>query len=123
MHSASPRRSGRRFAAALERADLDSNVDTRTFVEEFLRDALGYGELQRVDPFAVGERRYPIDVLASGALPVVIAPHTLDLDDPAPSCSRPKVAAPAKRVRSSCCRSSSTQARTATGAWSRTVAD
>ncbi len=72
------------FNGALDRSDLDARVTTRGFVEEFLRDALGYTDLHRTQPIAVGERRFPIDALALNVLPVVIAPHNLDLDEPAP---------------------------------------
>lgn len=72
------------FSSTFERDDLDPSLTTRGFVEEFLRDALGYADLHRVEPIAVGERRFPIDALAANVLPVVIASHNLELDDPAP---------------------------------------
>ena len=70
------------FAATLERQDVDAVRNTRQFVQELLRDALGYADLQEVGAIEVGERRYPIGFLARGRVPVVIAPHSLDLDDP-----------------------------------------
>jgi len=71
------------FSSTLDREDLDVVATTRGFVEEFLRDALGYSDLHRIEPIVVGERRFPIDALAVNVLPVVIAPHDIDLDDPA----------------------------------------
>ncbi len=67
------------FAAQLERADVDAVALTQTFVQELLRDVFGYS-LQSVSGITVGERRYPVGVLASG-VPVVVAPHTLALSD------------------------------------------
>lgn len=71
------------FAATLDRQDLDAAASTRQFVEEFLRDALGYAELRRTNPVQLGERRFPVDAMAAGCVPIVIAPHMLDLDEPA----------------------------------------
>jgi hypothetical protein len=71
------------FASTLDRQDLDAAASTRQFVEEFLRDALGYADLRRTDPVQLGERRFPIDAMAAGCVPIVIAPHMLDLDEPA----------------------------------------
>ena len=42
------------FSAARDRVDLDAGVSTRDFVEEFLRDALGYADFHRIEPVAVG---------------------------------------------------------------------
>jgi len=72
------------FSATLERQDLDPAVTTRAFVEEFLRDALGYTGLQRVSSFGLGDRLFPIDGFATTSLPFVVAPHSLELDDPDP---------------------------------------
>lgn len=71
------------FAATLDRQDLDAEASTRQFVEEFLRDALGYADLRRTDPVQLGERHFPIDAMVAGCVPIVIAPHMLDLDEPA----------------------------------------
>ncbi len=70
----------RHFAAGLERRDLDPARVTTDFVHELLRDALGYHSLSAVDGIPINERHYPITQLAAG-VPVVIAPHTLGLDD------------------------------------------
>ena len=68
------------FATLLERRDTDPARDTTNFVRELLRDVFGYHHLVAVDGFPIGERHYPIGGLAGG-VPLVIAPHTLGLDD------------------------------------------
>lgn len=67
------------FAAQLERADVDAAALTKTFVQELLRDVFGYS-LQSISGITVGERRYPVGILASG-VSVVVAPHTISLSD------------------------------------------
>jgi hypothetical protein len=67
------------FAAQLERADVDAVTLTQTFVQELLRDVFGYS-LQSVSGITVGERRYPVGIVANG-VPVVVAPHTLALGE------------------------------------------
>lgn len=72
------------FSAQLERKDLDAQAVTQQFVLELLRDALGYRELEvQAEGITLEERHYPIPLLAFGRVPVVIAPHTLGLDDAA----------------------------------------
>lgn len=72
------------FRAQLERKDVDAHALTRQFVLELLRDALGYRELEvQAEGITLEERHYPISLLAVGHVPVVIAPHTLGLDDAA----------------------------------------
>ena len=68
------------FAALLERQDADPAQVTITFVQEFLRDALGYHGVAEIKGITLGERHYPITLLA-GSVPVVVAPHTLGLDE------------------------------------------
>ena len=68
------------FAAQCERGDVDADALTRNFVRELLRDAFGYADISAVDGLAVGDARYRVALLA-GALPVVVAPHTLGLDE------------------------------------------
>src|SRR5574338_187366 len=68
------------FAAQMERSDVDAAALTRAFVQELLRDAFGYADLQTATAVPVGERRYPVTFLA-GALPIVVAPHSLGLDE------------------------------------------
>jgi hypothetical protein len=75
------------FAAQLERSDVDAATLTQTFVQELLRDVFGYS-LQSVSGITVGERRYPVGILANG-VPVVVAPHTLALSDGDPRFAIP----------------------------------
>lgn len=69
------------FAAQLERSDVDAAALTHTFVQELLRDVFGYSNVQTCPGITLGERRYPVNLLA-GNVPVVVAPHTLKLSDP-----------------------------------------
>lgn len=68
------------FAAQMERADVDAAQLTTAFVQELLRDAFGYATLQAASAQQVGELRYPVSLMA-GTLPVLVAPHTLGLDE------------------------------------------
>lgn len=68
------------FAAQIDRADVDAVAITRHLVFELLRDAFGYSNLAEVKGISVGERHYPVQLLA-GNLPIVVVPHTLGLDD------------------------------------------
>jgi len=70
------------YGATLERTDLDATASARAFVEEFLRDALGYADTRATPPRHVGERTFPVTLQAAANIPVVVAPATLDLDDP-----------------------------------------
>ncbi len=77
----------RSFAPLLERSDYDAQHATATFVTELLRDAFGYVAVGAITSITQGERSYPITHLASSplhperALPIVVAPHTLGLDE------------------------------------------
>ncbi len=80
----------RSFAPMLDRTDFDAQRATATFVTELLRDAFGYASLGAVSGIELGERGYPITHLASAPhqplhpqhpLPIVVAPHTLGLDE------------------------------------------
>ncbi|AJD49058.1 hypothetical protein S7S_13230 [Isoalcanivorax pacificus W11-5] len=71
------------FAAQMERADVDAAQLTTRFVDELLRHAFGYATLQAAPAQPVGELRYPVSLIADH-LPVLVAPHTLGLDDAAP---------------------------------------
>lgn len=72
------------FSAQRERKDLDAQALTQQFVLELLRDALGYRELDiQPEGITLEERHYPIPLLAFGRVPVVIAPHTLGVDEAA----------------------------------------
>lgn len=66
------------FAAQLERTDVDAAALTHTFVQELLRDVFGYANLQICPGITLGERRYPVNLLA-GNVPVVVAPHNVAL--------------------------------------------
>lgn len=66
------------FAAQLERSDIDAAALTHTFVQELLRDVFGYTNVQTCPGIQLGERRYPVNLLA-GNVPVVVAPHTVAL--------------------------------------------
>jgi len=66
------------FAAQLERTDVDAGALTHTFVQELLRDVFGYANLQHCPGIQLGERRYPVNLLA-GNVPMVVAPHTFAL--------------------------------------------
>ncbi len=70
------------FAAQMERADVDATQATTAFVHELLRDAFGYATLQAAQAQQVGELRYPLSLVAD-PLPVLVAPHTLGLDEAA----------------------------------------
>lgn len=71
------------FAAQLERADVDAAALTNTFVQELLRDVFGYTNLQTCSGITLGERHYPVNLLA-GSVPVTVAPHTLAMYEPDP---------------------------------------
>ena len=71
------------FAGQFERSDVDAGALTRHFVQELLRDAFGYTHIAPVTGLSVGDQHYPVTFLA-GALPVVVAPHTLGLDEADP---------------------------------------
>ena len=73
------------FSAGFERIDLDATASARAFAGEFLRDALGYPDTRSTPPRAVGERSFPVTLQAASNVPVVVAPPTLDLDDPDPA--------------------------------------
>ena len=68
------------FAQQLERRDIDATQLTTRFVQELLRDAFGYNLSPQTQPQEVDGRCYPVSFLA-GNLPILVAPHTLGLDD------------------------------------------
>lgn len=76
------------FEKQMERADLDAAHATATFVTELLRDALGYPAVGASTGITVGDRHYTVTHIASNGLgaqlPVVIAPHSLGLDEADP---------------------------------------
>ena len=72
----------RDFAARCERKDLDAAAVTTGFVTELLRDVFGYTDLAPAGPLTVADRQFPRSLESGGCLPVLVAPHTLGLDDP-----------------------------------------
>jgi hypothetical protein len=72
----------RHFAARTERKDLNPATESLQFVRELLRDAFGYAAVLPCEGIAVGDRHYPAKLCAGTTLPVVVAPHTLGLDEP-----------------------------------------
>ena len=72
------------FAPNLERQDIDVADVTIKFVQDLLRDALSYSGFQLISGISVGERHYPITALAGQIIPIVIAPHSLGLDEADP---------------------------------------
>jgi hypothetical protein len=67
------------FAGQMERSDVDAAASTRQFVAELLRDAFAYTDLAPSPGIQVGERHYPASFIA-GSTPIIVAPHTLELD-------------------------------------------
>ncbi|MCB1245310.1 MAG: SAM-dependent DNA methyltransferase, partial [Verrucomicrobiae bacterium] len=74
------------FAPQLPRTDLDPARATHAFVLDLLRQCLGFTDLTPLsDPVPIGDRGFPVTAQAlGGRLPVIIAPHSLGLDDPDP---------------------------------------
>jgi hypothetical protein len=72
------------FAPAMNRQDIDPAFATRTFIFEFLSDALGYTDLHEANSIEISGRGYPVTFLACGQVPMVVAPYTLPLDEPDP---------------------------------------
>ncbi len=72
------------------RKDVDALKATIGFASEFLRDALGYTDLSLcsspLQPSSFNNHpsplSFPITAMARGRVPVVVAPHDLDLDTP-----------------------------------------
>lgn len=69
------------FAAHSDRADVDAHQLTIGFVSELLRDALGYATVQPTAAVPVGAMAYPVSLIA-GQVAILVAPHSLGLDDP-----------------------------------------
>ncbi|MBB4836322.1 Eco57I restriction-modification methylase domain-containing protein [Acinetobacter schindleri] len=72
------------FASALEREDVEAQIVTQTFVEELLRDALGYSSLRTTAAIQVNELAFPVTFIADH-VPVVVAPFNAKLDDSLPN--------------------------------------
>lgn len=69
------------FSSLFDRNDVDAHHATITFMQELLRDALGYHNLVSSQGVTLDDRHYPITLLG-GNIPVVVAPYTLGLDEP-----------------------------------------
>lgn len=84
----------RAFAPLLERTDVPAQHASASFITELLHDALAYPVVAASAGLTVGDRHYPITHLATGpasaggtfshSIPIVVAPHTLGLDEPHP---------------------------------------
>ena len=75
------------FAAQSERTDVDAHALTQGFVAELLRDALGYAAVQPTATVQAGAFAYSVSFVAGPApagVPVLVAPHTLTLDEADP---------------------------------------
>ncbi len=72
------------FEATRARKDIAAARATIGFVTELLRDAFGYADFALCpEPITLADRAYPITAFASGGrMPVIIAPQTLELDEP-----------------------------------------
>ncbi|MDI9526086.1 MAG: N-6 DNA methylase [Pseudomonadota bacterium] len=70
------------FAPNLDRQDVDPMPAARVYAMELLRDALGYQDLQPINEIELVGRRYPVDFMACGRVPVIVAPYDLGLDEP-----------------------------------------
>jgi hypothetical protein len=71
----------KQFAALLERQDLAIDTVTQKFVQDLLRDALGYQDFNQVNGWTIEDRHYPISAILAQTVPLIIAPHTLGLDE------------------------------------------
>lgn len=69
------------FSALLERQDLATDTVTQKFVQDLLRDALGYQDFNQVNGWTIEDRNYPISAILAQTVPLIIAPHTLGLDE------------------------------------------
>ena len=54
------------FSAQMQRQDVDAAAITRAFVQEMLRDAFGYSDLQPAATVEINGRRYPVHFMAGG---------------------------------------------------------
>ncbi|GMV58071.1 MAG: hypothetical protein AMXMBFR72_11830 [Betaproteobacteria bacterium] len=70
------------FAHARARTDRAPHEAAQAFVTALLAQAFGFTDLAPAAVQEIGGRRYPIGHVARGGVPIVIAPHALDLDAP-----------------------------------------
>ena len=63
----------------------DARALAERFLKSFLRDALCFASVMRVEPRTIGERVYPVRFFALGdRVPIVVAPAEAGLDTPLP---------------------------------------
>jgi hypothetical protein len=74
----------RTFEPVRARTDVDAHRATSGFFIHLLRDVLGYADVTVCkEPVPHGDRAFPITALACGGrIPIVVAPHNLELDTP-----------------------------------------
>ncbi len=74
----------RTFEPVRARTDVDALRATSGFFLHLLRDVLGYADVTVCkEPVPHGDRAFPITALACGGrIPIVVAPHHLELDTP-----------------------------------------
>lgn len=71
------------FTPVRARSDIDAAKATEGFVTELLRDTLGYTDIHAVaESIEIDTRAYPITLMARGCIPVIVAPHDMELDTP-----------------------------------------
>ncbi len=72
------------FDGNRSRSDVDASRVTEGFIKDLFRDAFGYSDFSVCQgPVAVGDRGFPVTALTcAGRVPVIVAPHALDLDTP-----------------------------------------
>ncbi len=69
------------FSLLLERQDLAIDTVTQKFVQDLLRDALSYHDIIPINGWTIEDRHYPISAILAQTVPLIIAPHTLGLDE------------------------------------------
>ncbi|MBL9138089.1 MAG: N-6 DNA methylase [Verrucomicrobiales bacterium] len=72
------------FDGNRSRSDVEASRVTEGFIKDLFRDAFGYSDFSVCqEPLAVGDRAFPVTALTcAGRVPVIVAPHALDLDTP-----------------------------------------
>jgi hypothetical protein len=76
-------RIGQALFASLGASETPSQAATIKFVEELLRDVLGFADLKRVGSRTLGDRQFAITLEGlSGRVPVVVVPPSDELDRP-----------------------------------------
>ena len=71
------------FDTVRARTDVDPHAATIGYVQEILRDALGYADIQPVrEPIELYGLGYRVTFMMRGRVPVIVAPHDLGLDTP-----------------------------------------